>query len=79
VKALTAKDAKRGFGQLIDLARSELVAVAKHGRPVVVVTEVEEYKRPKGPDVPSERQGGRRNSNYGPQKIGTLLLPLVQL
>ncbi len=45
MKTLTAKDAKYGFGQLIDLARSEPVAVSKHGRPVVVVVAVEEFKR----------------------------------
>jgi prevent-host-death family protein len=45
VKTLTAKDAKYGFGRLIDLARAEPVAVAKHGRPVVVVMAVEEYER----------------------------------
>jgi prevent-host-death family protein len=37
MKALTAKDAKGGFGRLIDLARAKPVAVAKHGRPVIVV------------------------------------------
>jgi prevent-host-death family protein len=42
---LSAKDAKYGFGRLIDLARAEPVAVAKHGRPVVVVMAVEEYER----------------------------------
>ena len=30
MKTLTAKDAKYGFGRLIDLARAEPVAVAKH-------------------------------------------------
>ena len=46
MKTLSAKDAKYGFGRLIDLARAEPVAVAKHGRPVVVVMAVEEeYKR----------------------------------
>ncbi len=38
-------DAKYGFGQLVYLARAEAVAVAKHGRSVVVVMEVEEYER----------------------------------
>jgi len=42
---LSAKDAKYGFGRLIDLARAEPVAVAKHGRPVLVVMAVEEYER----------------------------------
>jgi hypothetical protein len=34
MKALTANDAKGGFGRLIDLARAKPVAVAKHGCPV---------------------------------------------
>ena len=33
MQTLTAKDTKYGFGRLIDLARAEPVAVAKHGRP----------------------------------------------
>ena len=45
MNTLSAKDAKYGFGRLIDLARAEPVAVAKHGRPVVVVMAVEEYER----------------------------------
>ena len=45
MRCMTAKDAKYGFGRLIDLARAAPVAVAKHGRPVVVVLAVEEYKR----------------------------------
>lgn len=45
MQTLSAKDAKYGFGRLIDLARAEPVAVAKHGRPVVVVMSVEEFVR----------------------------------
>lgn len=45
MQTLTAKDAKYGFGRLIDLARAEPVAVAKHGRTVVVVLAIEEYER----------------------------------
>nr|WP_294535836.1 type II toxin-antitoxin system Phd/YefM family antitoxin [uncultured Rhodoblastus sp.] len=45
---MSAKDAKYGFGRLIDLARSEPVVVEKHGRPVVVVLAVEEYERLRG-------------------------------
>ena len=45
MKTLSAKDAKYGFGRLIDLARAEPVAVAKHGRPVVVVMSIEEFER----------------------------------
>lgn len=48
MQTLSAKDAKYGFGRLIDLARAEPVAVAKHGRTVVVVMAIEEYERLKG-------------------------------
>ncbi|MFZ3585571.1 type II toxin-antitoxin system Phd/YefM family antitoxin [Loktanella sp. DJP18] len=50
MQILTAKDAKYGFGKLIDLARAGPVAVAKHGRTVVVVMSVEEYERLKALD-----------------------------
>lgn len=63
MQTLSAKDAKYGFGRLIDLARAEPVAVAKHGRPVVVVLAIEEYERLKRLDVQkknldNEEQGG---------------------
>jgi prevent-host-death family protein len=45
MKSLSARDAKYGFGRLIDLARAEPVAVLKHGRPVVVVMAIEEFER----------------------------------
>jgi prevent-host-death family protein len=53
MKALTAKDAKDGFGRLIDLARARPVAVAKHGRPIIVVMAVEEFERLKALDAPA--------------------------
>ena len=42
---MSARDAKNGFGRLIDLARAEPVSIDKYGRPVVVVLSVEEYDR----------------------------------
>jgi len=45
MQSMSAKDAKYGFGRLIDLARAEPVVVEKHGRPVVVVLAVEEFER----------------------------------
>jgi len=45
MKKITAKDAKNGFGKLIDTARAEPVTIEKHGRPVVVVLSIEEYER----------------------------------
>ena len=61
MQTLTAKDAKYGFGRLIDLARAEPVAVAKHGRTVIVVMAVEEYRRLK--DIEMDRENGRANTN----------------
>jgi prevent-host-death family protein len=45
VKSVSAREAKYGFGRLIDTARAEPVTVEKHGRAVVVVLAVEEYER----------------------------------
>ena len=42
---MSARDAKNGFGRLIDTARAEPVAIEKYGRPVVIVLAVEEYER----------------------------------
>ncbi len=42
---MSARDAKNGFGRLIDLARAEPVAIEKYGRSVVVVLAIEEYER----------------------------------
>ena len=50
MQVLSAKEAKYGFGKLIDLARAAPIAVAKHGRPVVVVMAVEEFERLKAHD-----------------------------
>ena len=60
MQTLTAKDAKYGFGRLIDLARAEPVAVAKHGRTVVVVLAIEEYERLKA--IKSERSATKPRS-----------------
>ncbi len=54
MRTLTAKDAKYGFGRLIDLARAEPVAVAKHGRTV------EEYERLKAIEAKRESAPFRR-------------------
>ena len=45
MKSLAAKDAKYGFGGLIDLARAETVVITKHGRSIVVGMAVEEFER----------------------------------
>ena len=55
MQTLSANEANCGFGRLIDLARAEPVAaaVAKHGRPAVVVLAIKDYERLKPLDVPS--------------------------
>lgn len=45
MQRISAREAKNGFGRLIDMARAQPVAVQKHGRPVVVVVAIEEYER----------------------------------
>jgi prevent-host-death family protein len=62
MQTLSAKNAKYGFGRLIDLARAEPVAVAKHGRTVVVVLAIEEYERLKAIEAgagPKALDGGQ--------------------
>lgn len=48
MQRISARDAKNGFGRLIDLARAEPVAVEKYGRSVVIVMAFEEYERLSG-------------------------------
>jgi prevent-host-death family protein len=58
MKSMSAKDAKNGFGLLLDTARAEPVAIEKHGRPVVVVLSVEEYERLSGEQAKSGTGAG---------------------
>ena len=44
MKTMSAKEAKNGFGLLLDTARAEPVTIEKHGRPVVVVLSTEAYE-----------------------------------
>ena len=60
MQTLSAKEAKYEFGRLIDLARASPVAVAKHGRPVVVVMSVEEFARLTARDQVGELPGNRK-------------------
>ncbi|MBR0796868.1 type II toxin-antitoxin system Phd/YefM family antitoxin [Bradyrhizobium jicamae] len=45
MRRISARDAKNGFGLLMDAARAAPVAIEKYGRPVVVVIAVEEYEK----------------------------------
>jgi hypothetical protein len=44
MQSMSAKEAKFGFGRLIDLARAESRLAAKRGRLGVAVMSVEEYE-----------------------------------
>lgn len=55
MKSMSARDAKNGFGLLIDTARAEPVAIEKHGRAVVVVISVEEFERLQGESARKNR------------------------
>jgi prevent-host-death family protein len=60
MKSMSAKDAKNEFGRLIDTARAEPVTIEKHGRPVVVVLSVEEYRRIARDPAPARAAAPRR-------------------
>lgn len=45
MQTISAREAKNGFGRLMDMARAEPVTIEKHGRGVVVVLAIEEYER----------------------------------
>jgi prevent-host-death family protein len=45
MKSMSAREAKNGFGLMLDSALAEPVTVHKHGRPVVVVVAIEEFRR----------------------------------
>ncbi len=45
MKTIAAKDAKNGFGRMLDAVQREPVTIEKHGRAVAVVLSLEEYQR----------------------------------
>lgn len=65
MKIMSAKDAKNGFGHLIDVARAEPVTIEKHGRGVVVVMAIEEYER-----LAVEGPSKQRRASSGARKHG---------
>lgn len=57
MKTMSAREAKNGFGLLLDTARAEPVTIEKHGRPVVVVLSTEACE--------PLLMGARRKSGWG--------------
>lgn len=65
MKTMSAREAKNGFGLMIDTARASPVLIEKHGRGVVVVVAVEEYQRLK--DI--EAGGTQQLSDIGSARL----------
>lgn len=65
MRTMSARDAKNGFGLLIDVARVEPVTIEKHGRPVVVVISVEEFQRMNVATEGTTRGASRGNGRRG--------------
>jgi len=64
---MSAREAKNGFGLMIDTARAEPVLIEKHGRGVVIVVSVEEYERL---SVQAKRADNREMGTKGASKGG---------
>lgn len=62
MKTMSAREAKNGFGLMIDTARAEPVLIEKHGRGVVVVVSVEEYERLYTGQAHGEMQDGGKTA-----------------
>jgi antitoxin Phd len=62
MKTIGAKDAKNGFGRMLDAAQREPVIIEKHGRAVAVLLSLEEYQRLEALDDAwwAARAGGNR-------------------
>lgn len=68
MKTMSAREAKNGFGLMIDTARAEPVLIEKHGRGVVVVVSVEEYQRLSGQSGRADkRETGTKEASKGGQ------------
>lgn len=65
MQRMSAREAKNGFGKLIDLARAEPVAIEKCGRSVVIVMAVEECEAPVRQDREATLRGSARKGQRG--------------
>jgi len=65
MKAIAAREAKNRFGNLIDTALREPVAIEKHGRPVAVMMSIEEYKMMKLSKLKAEVSAGLEQLDSG--------------
>ncbi len=67
VRTMSAKEAKDGFGSLLDTAWANPVTIDKYGRPVVVVLSNGEYKRPLNRSGCKKAAKTRRDNESGRQ------------
>ncbi len=72
MKTMSARDAKNGFGRLIDIARAEPVTIEKHGRAVVVVMAVEEFERLNDETTEIEKQASIQTAASAGRKRTTV-------
>lgn len=63
MRKFTSAHAKNHFGELIDAARAEPVAITKYDRTVVVMVAAEEYERMK--EAPTKTQKRRTKFRMG--------------
>lgn len=68
MKTFSSADAKNHFGEFVDAARLEPVAVTKYDKPFVVMMSVEEFEKLRGRS--SESANKKRPSKVGAAKNG---------
>lgn len=69
MKTMSAKEAKNGFGQLIDSALVEPVTIEKHRRPVVVVLSFDEFERLRALDQLRNKNARKKADRHGTEPI----------
>lgn len=62
MRKFTSAHAKNHFGELIDAARAEPVAITKYDRTVVVILAAEEFERMKAAGAPKAAQSAKRKA-----------------
>ncbi|MFN7226203.1 MAG: type II toxin-antitoxin system Phd/YefM family antitoxin [Holosporales bacterium] len=81
MKTFAAREAKNGFGQVLDLARHEPVAIERHGRPAVVMIAAEEYARLEALENTfwqQKAEEGEASGWLGPEKSALALKELLR-
>ena len=72
MKSVSVREAKNGFGLIIDTARMEAVQIAMHGRGVVIFTSLREY------EMLLVSSGSRCKHFYGMERHGNRVSCLLK-